>query len=101
MSASQVKVNQKYHLARHSFGVPGEHLVHQAVGRLGYPRVHQSGWDDDQDGARLGLVSRALRQQQAEVAVGDPARLQDLAERVRAELVHCPPPGVPRDGRSR
>jgi hypothetical protein len=29
-----------------------------------------------------------MGQQQAEIAVGDPARLQDLAERVGAELVH-------------
>jgi hypothetical protein len=47
---------------------------------------------DDQDGASLGFAGESWRQQQAEIAVGDPAGLQDLAERVRAELVHCPPP---------
>jgi hypothetical protein len=54
--------------------------------------VQQRGWGDDQDGAGLGFAGGSWRQQQAEVAVGDPAGLQGLAEGVGAELVHCPPP---------
>jgi hypothetical protein len=80
------KVNQKYHLAGHSFGCP----VSSSYIRL------PAGWDtrgcisgrgDDQDGADLGFASRAWWQQ-AEVAVGDPAGLQDLAVDVGAELCH-------------
>ena len=52
--------------------------------------VQQRGRGDDQNGAGLGLAGRSWRQQQAEVAVADPARLQNLAERIRAKLVHCP-----------
>jgi hypothetical protein len=40
-----------------------------------------------------GFAGGSWRQQQAQVTVGDPARLQDLTERVRAQLVHGPPPG--------
>jgi hypothetical protein len=59
--------------------VAGEQLVDQAAGRLGNPRVQQRGWGDDQDGAGLGLAGGSWWQQQAEVAVGDPAGLQDFA----------------------
>jgi hypothetical protein len=45
-----------------------------------------------QDGAGLGFAGGRWGQQQTEVAVPDPAGLQGLAERVGAELVHCPPP---------
>jgi hypothetical protein len=95
------QVGHEYQLAGLSFGVAGEQLIDQAPVGLGNPGVQQGGWGDDQDGAGLGFAGGSWRQQQAEVAVGDPARLQHLAERVRAELVHGPPPGVPRDGRSR
>ena len=44
--------------------------------------MQQSGRGDDQDGSGLGFAGGSWRQQEAEVAVGDPARLQDLAERV-------------------
>jgi hypothetical protein len=47
---------------------------------------------NDQDGAGLGFASGPWGQQQAEVAVSDPAGRQDLAERVGAELIHCLPP---------
>ena len=95
------QVGHKHQLTGLPLGVAGEQLVDQAAGRLGNPRVQQRGRGDDQDGAGLGLAGGSWRQQQAEVAVGDPARLQDLAERVRAELVHCPTLRLPRDGRSR
>jgi hypothetical protein len=45
--------------------------------------MQQGGRGDDQDGAGLGFAGGSGRQQEAEVAVGDPIRLQDLAERVR------------------
>jgi hypothetical protein len=54
--------------------------------------VQQRGRGDDQDGAGLGLAGGSWGQQQAEVAVGDPARLQELPEHIRAKLVHCPAP---------
>jgi hypothetical protein len=54
--------------------------------------MQQRGRGDDQGGAGLGFAGGSWRQQQAEVAVGDSAGLQDLAEGVGAELVHCPPP---------
>jgi hypothetical protein len=66
----------------------------QAAGRLGNIWVQQRGrGDDDQHRAGLGLACGSWRQEQAEVTVGDPAGLQRLAERVRAELVsaHIPP----------
>jgi len=72
--------------------VAGEQLVDQAAGRLGDPRAQQRGRGDDHDGAGLGFAGGSWRQQQAEVAVADPARLQDLPERIRAKLVHCPTP---------
>jgi hypothetical protein len=72
--------------------VAGEQLVDQAAGRLGDPRVQQRGRGEDQDGAGLGFAGGSWRQQQAEVTVGDPARLQDLPERIWAKLVHCPAP---------
>jgi hypothetical protein len=53
--------------------------------------MQQRGRADDQNSAGLGFADGSWRQQQAEVAVADPAGLQDFAERVRAELVHCPP----------
>ena len=56
--------------------------------------MQQRGRGDDQDGAGLGFAGGSWRQQQAEVAVGDPAGLQHLTERLRAELVYCPPPAV-------
>jgi hypothetical protein len=62
--------------------VAGEQLIDQAAGRLGNLRVEQGAGTDDQDGAGLGLVGGSGRQQQAEVTVGDPARLQGLAERI-------------------
>jgi hypothetical protein len=54
--------------------------------------VQQRGRGDDQDGAGLGFAGGSWGQQQAEVAVGDPARLQELPEHIRAKLVHCPAP---------
>jgi hypothetical protein len=59
-------------------------LVDQAARRLRNPRVQQRGRGDDQDGAGLGFAGGSWRQQQAEVAVGDPAGLQGLAEGVGA-----------------
>jgi hypothetical protein len=95
------QIGHKHQLASLPLGVAGEQLIDQAPLGLGNPGVQHGGRGEDQDGAGLGFTGGSWRQQQAEVAVGDPTRLQDLAERVRAELVHCPPPGVPRDGRSR
>jgi hypothetical protein len=54
--------------------------------------VQQGGRGEDQDGGGLGFAGGSWRQQQAEVAVADPARLQDLPERIRAKLVHRPTP---------
>jgi hypothetical protein len=82
------EVGQKDQLTGHSFGVPGEELVDHAAGRLGYPRVQQRGRGDDQDGAGLELAGGSWGQQQTEVAVGDPAGLQDLAVGVDVELPH-------------
>ena len=50
--------------------------------------MQQGGRGEDQDGAGLGFADGSWRQQQAEVAVADSARLQDLPERIRAKLVH-------------
>jgi hypothetical protein len=58
--------------------------------------VEQPSRGEDQDRAGLGLASRSWRQEQAEVTVGDPAGRQRLAERVGAELVHCPYPAFAR-----
>jgi hypothetical protein len=66
--------------------VAGEQLIHQVPVGLGNPWMQQGGRGDDQDGPGLELASGSWRQQQAEVAVRDPARLQDLAEGVRAQL---------------
>jgi hypothetical protein len=44
--------------------------------------MQQPGRGDDQHGAGLGFAGGSWRQQQAEVAIRDPAGLQDLAERV-------------------
>jgi hypothetical protein len=52
--------------------------------------MQQRGRANDQDGAGLGLAGGSWWQQQAEVAVSDPAGLQRLAERVGAELIHRP-----------
>jgi hypothetical protein len=82
------EVGHKHQLAGLAFGVAGEQLVDQAAGRLGDQRVQQRAGADDQDRAGLGLASGRWGQQQAEVIVGDPARFQDLAERLGAELVH-------------
>jgi hypothetical protein len=49
--------------------------------------VQQGGRANDQDGAGLGFAGGSWRQQQAQLAVGDPARLQDLAVRVTAEVI--------------
>ena len=56
--------------------------------------MQQRGRGDDQDGAGLGLTSGSWRQEQAEVAAGDPAGLQQLAVCVGAELR----PGLPGPG---
>src|SRR5215218_2885461 len=88
------QVGHKYQLASLPFGVAGDQRIHQASLGLGNSRMQQGGRGDDQDGAGLGFASGSWRQQEAEVAVGDPARLQHLTERVRAELVHSPPPVV-------
>jgi hypothetical protein len=85
------QVGHKHQLPGFPFGVAGEQLVDQAPGRPGNPRMQQPGRGDDQDGAGLGFAGGSWRQQQAEVTVGHPARLQGLAERIGAELVHCPP----------
>jgi hypothetical protein len=70
----------------------GEQLIEQAASGLGNPRVQQRSRGDDQDCAGLWLASGSWRQEQAEVDIGDPTRLEDLAERIGAELVHCPLP---------
>jgi hypothetical protein len=76
--------------------VAGEQRIDQAAGRLGNIWVQQRGRGDDQDRAGLGLAGGSWRQEQAEVAVGDPAGRQRLAERVGAELIHCYiPPSSP------
>jgi hypothetical protein len=67
--------------------VAGEQLVDQAAGRLGNSGVQQAARANDQDGAGLGFAGGRW-QQQAEVAVVDPARLKELAEGVGAKLVH-------------
>jgi hypothetical protein len=85
------EIGQKYQLPGFPFGVAGEQLVDETAGRLGNPRMQQRGRGDDQDCAGLGFASGSWRQQQAEVAIRHPAGPQDLAEGVRAELVHCPP----------
>src|SRR5215213_11653 len=87
------EVGHKHQLTRLAFGAAGEQLIDQAAGRLGNIWVQQRGRADDQDRAGLGLACGSWRQEQAEVAVADPAGLQRLAERVRAELVsaHIPP----------
>jgi hypothetical protein len=56
--------------------------------------MQQRGRGDDQDGAGLGFAGGSWRQQEAEETVGDPARLQYLTERVRAQLVQGPPPAA-------
>jgi hypothetical protein len=50
--------------------------------------MQQRSRGDDQHRAGLGLASGSWRQEQAEVAVGDPAGFQLFAERVGAELIH-------------
>jgi hypothetical protein len=67
---------------------------------LGNSRMQQRGRGDDQDGAGLGFTSGSWRQLQAEVAVGDPARLSTSPSACgpswsTARLLGC------RDGRSR
>jgi hypothetical protein len=86
------EVGHKHQLPGLAFGMAGEQLIDQAASRLGNSRVQQRGRGDDQNGAGLELASGSWRQQQAEVAVGDPARLQDFPECVPAELVHCRTP---------
>jgi hypothetical protein len=51
----------------------------------------QRGRGDDQHGAGLKLAGGRRWEEQAEVAVGDPARLQDLAVGVGAELCYWLP----------
>jgi hypothetical protein len=82
------EVGHKHQLIRQALGVAGEQRIDQVAGRLWNTWVQQRSRDDHQDGAGLGLANRSWRQQQAEVAVGHPARLQRLAERAGAELVH-------------
>jgi hypothetical protein len=84
------EVGQERKLAELPVGMAGDQLVEQAAGRLGDAGVEQRGRGDNQDAAGLGLAGRGWGQQQAEVAVGNPAGLQGLAERVGAELVHLP-----------
>jgi hypothetical protein len=86
------QVGDKHQLTRLAFGVAGEQGVDQAAGGLGNSGVQQRAGANDEDGAGLELASGGWWEEQAEVAVGDPARFQDLAESIRAELVHCPPP---------
>jgi hypothetical protein len=76
------EIGHEHQLTWLPFWVAGEQPVDETAGRLGNPRMQQRGRGDDQDGAGLGFAGGSWRQH--------PAGLQDLAERVRAELVHCP-----------
>jgi hypothetical protein len=88
------EVGHEHQLIGLSFGVAGEQLINQGPVGLGNSRMQQRGRADDQDGADLEFAGGSWRQQEAEVTVGDPARLQHLTERARAQLGHCPPPAV-------
>jgi hypothetical protein len=66
--------------------VARQQLVQHGAVRLRHNRMQQRGGGDHQHTGRPRVVVRV--EAQAEVAVRDPAGLQDLAVRVGAELRH-------------
>jgi hypothetical protein len=87
--AAWTKAQQELGLISSARGMRPDEIAERPAGNS---RVQQGGRGEDQDGAGLGFADGSWRQQQAEVAVADPARLQDLPERIRAKLVHRPTP---------
>lgn len=72
------QVGQEQQLVGLPVGMAGEQLIHRAAGRLGDRRVEERGRADHQHAAGLGLPRRRWWEQQPEVAVPDPARVEDL-----------------------
>jgi len=80
------EVRNEHQLVRCPVGVAGHQLIQQRAVRLRHGGMQQRGGGDHQYTEALDVVSK----EQAEVAVRHPARLQDLAEGVGAELRHWP-----------
>jgi hypothetical protein len=69
----------------------GDQLIELASGGLGNAGMQQRGRGDDEDGAGLGFAGWGWGELSAEVAVADPAGLEELAEGVGAKLRHWAP----------
>jgi hypothetical protein len=90
------EVGQEHQLLWCPLGVAGQQVVQHPAVRLGDLAVQQGGGGDHQHTTGLGRsLGQRLIQQDAQVAVGDPAGLQVLAVAVGAKRQHGRAPWVP------
>src|SRR6266545_497909 len=91
------EVGQEHQLPRCPVGVAGDQLVQHLAVRLGDLVIQEGGGGDHQHAAGLGCdLGQRLIQQDAEVAVGDPAGLELLTVGVWAKPSHPPCAPSPR-----